>query len=1180
MSDVFKVKGIPERWSNGRDPEVPGKTVHPLRNPAPAPPLSPVVSREDAHAALLQLAQADGWYGLYDPTNADSVTVDGDGVIIELRDSLGNMPPLAPLTGVIASNVGDAVVSPMGSCYGFTGGLSAPFTQGFQITMALDSEIAYPVFTTDSTNLLDLLRSVMIKQQGSVSAAFSGESSQRDQMLPSVGPSVLSVDTQRGTMWAGERLVIPDGEPVETGKQVRTHIAFAPFEGVMGPVFVSLGEVSPDVRARATHLLENLTGAMATVPAYQPAGEESATIGPDGELVAGHRPDRPGQLASVTKLWTCYLAMKALRAYADFVEYPLDDVLDITITVQEGTGIGGDGSKQPPIHPGDKISIRDLFHGCLMHSINAMADQIAIIGDLFGKPFLPDYPTGPAGWERFVQYMNQQATEVMGWDEAVFTTPQGRYDSIMTPRHVAELLHLIDQEEPFIREVIGKLHAPWHVDYAPGYEDNPADGTYTNIVRDGAGGQPFPELLGGKTGDQPKETGGQHTVALLWHDPVSGKTMATVALNTGNPRFQSARRQMDVARNRYNAPANWSTTSDTSTAGWSPEGYAVAAVNPGSDDAATLAPFDRYREPHPIVKKGDTITLTVQTRASRGLSGVRKHVRLRLAGGFFTNGSPVVETEFDANRITTTQTVNATVRRGGVLTVEMFLTGNNIDGVGLWAKDAQLTITSPPASPYYLQMDTVDYQLTETTQPLGDGGGGAEAANFTATLRVPEQEPMFVENGVRYLKGKTCQLTTRHGVVNGTIINADSSNGVDITVDCMTEMGALNAYNVTAPPFSGTLGELLATYMGLIAETAPDFTIDPALTDRPVVAPGWTGELWHYLKQLCAAERMQVVFRPEGGIHFAPIAPRTDDLPEHASIQYRENGSSLAETVEVIRYNSRRIENMLIYPPEGPSDGEPTITVGPGEYAEFILELGASVETFDEPVYVDYVSRGHTESSVYTIVDNAGDTVPLSMFKNNGGLLKFELMPDRTSIKVSMKAPDRINRDQFEVITSYSLASGANDSATPYPTLRIIGTGIYLGTEKITYPTGVPKLLTGTRVGTTVDNFFIRTASQASYAGKRAAIAYSGFSPEVQVTALDAPAGEWGQIGGLVNAGRMDYRITGASYTPDGVQLTGEYHTRHTRHDTQLDGMDYDTATQFSADLTYADEQNRGITHG
>src|SRR5690606_35099961 len=70
----------------------------PLRNPDVAPPLSPLTPSADAHAALLDMAQQDGWSALYDPTGPDMVTLDGSGNAIGLKDSLGQFPDATNIT--------------------------------------------------------------------------------------------------------------------------------------------------------------------------------------------------------------------------------------------------------------------------------------------------------------------------------------------------------------------------------------------------------------------------------------------------------------------------------------------------------------------------------------------------------------------------------------------------------------------------------------------------------------------------------------------------------------------------------------------------------------------------------------------------------------------------------------------------------------------------------------------------------------------------------------------------------------------------------------------------------------------------------------------------------------------------------------------------------------------------
>src|SRR5690606_36417825 len=91
------ILGVAERFANAPGEVTPEASRAPLRNPDVAPPYSPLAPSADAHAALLALAQHDGWTALYDPTDPTMVTLHGSGNAVSLKDSLGRYPDAAGL---------------------------------------------------------------------------------------------------------------------------------------------------------------------------------------------------------------------------------------------------------------------------------------------------------------------------------------------------------------------------------------------------------------------------------------------------------------------------------------------------------------------------------------------------------------------------------------------------------------------------------------------------------------------------------------------------------------------------------------------------------------------------------------------------------------------------------------------------------------------------------------------------------------------------------------------------------------------------------------------------------------------------------------------------------------------------------------------------------------------------
>src|SRR5699024_3046394 len=146
-----------------------------------------------------------------------------------------------------------------------------------------------------------------------------------------------------------------------------------------------------------------------------------------------------------------------------------------------------------------------------------------------------------------------------------------------------------------------------------------------------------------------------------------------------------------------------------------------------------------------------------------------------------------------------------------------------------------------------------------------------------------------------------------------------------------------------------------------------EILIDEQIVNRPVVFPGWYGEMWYYLKQMASAQDCEIAL-VSNVILLRPLRQR--EAVDHRDITSSRTygNSSLARAVEVYVYQSRPIEGELVYPPEGWTPETEVITVGAGEEIERVLELSASISYFEEPVMQTFVGKDYDESSVYTIV--------------------------------------------------------------------------------------------------------------------------------------------------------------------------------------------------------------------
>lgn len=412
---------------------------------------------------------------------------------------------------------------------------------------------------------------------------------------------------------------------------------------------------------------------------------------------------------------------------------------------------------------------------------------------------------------------------------------------------------------------------------------------------------------------------------------------------------------------------------------------------------------------------------------------------------------------------------------------------------------------------FRLLIDGQDYEASqfnvqEAATPLaaGDSSGAVGTVSFNTPRPDPDVRPNHPINkwGVNYLIDKHVQLDdTRKGFTLGRVQSVQQSlDSAEIQVTALSRLGELNVYNVQAQPFIGTLGNAFAYYLSL-ANITYDFSADQTIATRPVVFPGWSGELWFYLKQLAAAVDCDVSL-VSGIILLRPVRARTATRGRDLSRTQSIGGGTLAQFVEVYQYNNTPITNKLVYPPGGWSEEVTTINVNSGETIEEVLELSASVSSISQPVMQTFVSRGHDSSSVFTVVGDDGLPIQPSAWEARGGSLSVEINPDTTSLTVKITAPTGLpNKDGAE-IGVYGISLSSDNSTGRYSTLRIVGSGVSFDKQPVRVPTGVTAAETATEVGVTIDNPFLSTKDEVFTAGLRAVRAYNGSAMSISGTVI------------------------------------------------------------------------------
>lgn len=1184
MTNTVRIFGSPEEFSDGREVVREATTEYPIANPDPAMMPNGAMTRTQAAAELQKLAEEDGWTALYDPTNADFVTTSGSN-IVEIRDVLGNMPPLVPRSGT------PTLTGDWGSVRTMRGVLKMDDSDGSPLTGGVFTALGLTRVPDASTSISKFFYSGIGTPEFRTSVTTSGGVQLRaleggsqvafvrgDQATPSHGGDRWTFSiSSRGEMYVGNFPAANDStdddtqvEDVLRSKSVR-RFEIGSTQVPMGPLFLARGPVSREARERANRLLSLLSDSPLSIS--EPEGSTPGGYfvgGPGGVPFAWHRPDRPLQLASLTKIWSGALALNYLKA-----TYPNEDIMDRVITVpQASTYLGGSASKAPRVHRYDMITVRDALHGSLLVSHNQLADTLAYAAYSW---FPGDVDAIFAG---FADYMTTAARS-QGWDEATFSSPSGFGNNVMSSRHFSELMEWVRLNVPEIVEVMGTEY--WHYTLTlfnpPDPEDPYVSGDWHNLVTSTSEGVDLPELVGGKGGLLTFSWGYHRTIAAIGYSPVSGDYTYTTALNTGQEyafRYRLLRYLWTGEETRNGAPLHWTSGDTDSLVEWRREGgdnYAVAFRDPGGEGAIRARPMDPFLDASIRVEPGDVVEVAVWLKAPvHPVSPNTSRLVLTIDRGLWGNGSDTLSVEtVHSTSGWVRRTLSGTVRRGGILDVYVDVGAFNEDQASVFVRDFDVTWRVSERTATYFELPLRGYSANESAQSIDSSDPFGSVGSFTAECVIPESGSVIQKFGPNWLKDREARIYTRQGEMQGFIQGVQEVNGALLTLNAASVFQDFVSQNAIGEPFSGSLEFLLYNYINQAPRVPSKIVIDPALRGLRVTAPHWEGSLWTYLKLLGSAygfnlraSRFEVIVEP---------APRSETVDAQATglTSQIDNGTT-ARFVEVVKYSGRALDTELVYPPGGVSSDTTILSVDAGQSIEVEVATNTSLSYVARPEVVDRVGINEIDKSVYSVADDNGRLVSAYEWSVSGGDLRVRIGPDRSTVILTVTAPPSgtIHRVDGSTVETFTLGSLTAQGPDQFSTIRLLGSGVDTTSKVIRVPTGDSNAVT--EVGASIDNPFVTSMSQVAVLGSRAAMKYGGFRPTFSV---ESPGIEFGTANGAVDRPDYDYRVTDVTHDAGSSSLTAEYYMSHGTYegfyssDTYGDVEDDMTSPDV---LTYSDD--------
>lgn len=375
-------------------------------------------------------------------------------------------------------------------------------------------------------------------------------------------------------------------------------------------------------------------------------------------------------------------------------------------------------------------------------------------------------------------------------------------------------------------------------------------------------------------------------------------------------------------------------------------------------------------------------------------------------------------------------------------------------------------------------VEVSDYSVSEDSTPLSgqDTSGGVGTISLTVPIHRTEQSARgpvqrLASLGPGALIGAPVRLAdTRRGLTVGKVISVSRGGGT-LRLECQTRLADLSIYNVQAGPHVGTLRSAFEAYLAL-AGVDTDIYIDPSIATRAVAFPGWRGELWFHLKQMCQAQGVEIAL-VSGLILLRPLRNHDARL-SHARAKNVSLGSgSLGLYVDAYCYQAEAISFGKVWPPEG-GGNVTNITVNAGDITSFTLELSASLTSIQQPQVQDWVSPSEASASVYSVLTGDGDRITAEEWSRAGGFVRAILSPEGDTVRLIVTAPRGIRVGDREV-RSFSLVDFGDWDGARRDTLRLVGSGVRYNKQKYVSATGVSPAETENETRGTIDNPFVST---------------------------------------------------------------------------------------------------------
>lgn len=416
-----------------------------------------------------------------------------------------------------------------------------------------------------------------------------------------------------------------------------------------------------------------------------------------------------------------------------------------------------------------------------------------------------------------------------------------------------------------------------------------------------------------------------------------------------------------------------------------------------------------------------------------------------------------------------------------------------------------------------------------TTTGIGfidvDSGGNIWATWFGATYIV-KYDPA----GVELLRWQSLFPTPSD--LNDTIATAVSADDIGYVlfrfIGNRLGLGPYGSNYVTGFDLRPVpLSEAIESYIEACDPLLNGYTYDyQATTDPDVAFPGWTGDVWTKLKELCTAYNIEVAL-VDDVIVVRDIGARELTVSNRTPVRLMPSSEPRGRNVQIVAQQPTMGGGVMW---DSATEGQ-TYSIDAGKRVTVVLATDNAPAQLAVPVPTDTLP---IQPGQYYVVDSTGTHVPVAAWRAAGAELTAEVGDSPGTISLKITGP----LAEISGYTGpYRFATGTSSTATG--ALSIVGNGVITSREIVTIPTGANPAATATEIAYTIDSPFIDTKPRAYDRGVWAAADAAGPNVDIQFDTPVADVLGYGlTTGAMITHEGSRYRVTETRWGNLSVNVT------------------------------------------